>query len=202
MGSGAITMKPMNTNVRRQHGFSLLEFLIAMVILTIGVGGLLPLLLASISLDKKAAGDTTSVMVAEVVLEQMSAAGANYGTVLPNPIQDCATPANSWNINMASAAVGGGSGGSYGGNGANLTNQGAIDWTQDYATIPAGYAMRYVACSTTNDNPVTYEVRWNVIRTSYSESTKMIVISARPMIQQSMAMGVIFPVNMRTIIGM
>jgi prepilin-type N-terminal cleavage/methylation domain-containing protein len=195
-------MKPMKTNSRRQHGFSLLEFLIAMVILTIGVGGLLPLLLASISLDKKAAGDTTSVMVAEVVMEQISAAGANYSGVLPNPIQDCANPANAWNINMTAAAVGAGSGGSYGGNGANLTNQGAIDWTEPYNNVPAGYAMKYVACSTTNDTPVTYDVRWNVIKTSSSDSTKMIVVSARPWISQSWAMGYIAPINMRTIIGM
>ena len=186
----------------RQQGFSLLEFLISMVILSVGVGGILPLLIASITLDKKAAGDTTSVMVAEVVLEQMSSAGANYTGVLPNPIQDCATPANAWSIDMTSAIVGAGSGGAYGGNGANLTNQGAIDWTQAYASIPANYAMRYVACSTTNDTPVTYEVRWNVIRTSSSDSTKMIVISARPMIQQSMALGIVYPINMRTIIGM
>jgi prepilin-type N-terminal cleavage/methylation domain-containing protein len=186
----------------QQQGFSLLEFLISMVILSIGVGGILPLLIASITLDKKAAGDTTSVMVAEVVLEQMSSAGANYPGVLPNPIQDCATPANSWSIDMTSAIVGAGSGGSYGGNGAKLTNQGAIDWTQDYANIPANFAMRYVACSTTNDTPVTYEVRWDVVKTSSSDSTKMVVVSARPMIQQSMALGVVWPINMRTIIGM
>ncbi|HET9307286.1 MAG TPA: prepilin-type N-terminal cleavage/methylation domain-containing protein [Candidatus Sulfotelmatobacter sp.] len=188
-----------------QQGFSLLEFLIAMVVLTIGVGGLLPLLLASITLDKKAAGDTTAVMVAEVVLEQMSSAGSNFTGVLPNPLQDCAAPPNSWNIDMTSNPAGGlgtGSGGPNGGNGANLTNQGAIDWTQDYATIPAGYAMRYVACSTTNDTPVTYEVRWDVIRTSSSDSTKMVVVSARPMIQQAWSLGVIAPINMRSIIGM
>lgn len=195
-------MNPMKANLRWQQGFSLLEFLIAMVILTIGVGGLLPLMLASITLDKKAAGDTTSVMVAEVVLEQISAAGANYSGVLPNPIQDCATPANSWNIDMTSAVVGGGSAGQYGGNGAQLTNQGAIDWTQSYNNVPAGFAMKYVACSTTNDTPVTYDVRWDVIRTSSSDSTKMVVISARPFISQPWAMGYIAPINMRTIVGM
>ncbi|HEV3512078.1 MAG TPA: prepilin-type N-terminal cleavage/methylation domain-containing protein [Candidatus Sulfotelmatobacter sp.] len=200
-------MKPTRSSRRkkatREQGLSLLEFLIAMVILTIGVGGLLPLLLASITLDKKTAGDTTSVMVAEVVLEQMSSAGANYTGVLPNPISDCASPTpNTWSIDMTSAKVGGGSGGANGGNGANLTNQGAIDWTQSYAAIPANFAMRYVACSTTNDTPVTYEVRWDVIKTSSSDSTKMVVVSARPMIQQSWALGIVSPINMRTIIGM
>ena len=172
-----------------------------MTVLTIGVGGLLPLLLASITLDKKAAGDTTAVMVAEVVLEQMSSQSST-SSALPNPMQDCATPPNSWTVNEVAAKVGAGSGGAYGGNGAKLTNQGAVDWTQSYATIPAGYAMQYVACSTTNDTPVTYEVRWNVISTSSSDSTKMIVISARPQILQAWALGYIAPINMRTIIGM
>jgi type IV pilus modification protein PilV len=198
-------MKSTNTfraeKALRQHGFSLLEFLIAMTVLTIGVGGLLPLLLASITLDKKAAGDTTAVMVAEVVLEQMSSQSST-STSLPNPMQDCATPPNSWTVRERSAVVGAGTGGAYGGNGAQLTNQGAIDWTQDYAAIPAGYAMRYVACSTTNDTPVTYEVRWDAIMTSSSDNTKMIVISARPQISQAWALGYVAPINMRTIIGM
>ena len=201
-------MKSMNTSraVRgeKQHGFSLLEFMIAMVVLGIGVGGLLPLLLASITLDKKAAGDTTAVMVAEVVLEQMSSQSANYNGVLPNPIQDCATPPNAWNIDTTPppAGLGTGSGGAYGGNGAQLTNQGAIDWTQAYATIPAGYAMEYVSCSTTNDSPTTYEVRWDVIKMASADATKTIVISARPKIAQAWALGYIAPINMRTIIGM
>lgn len=201
-------MKSTNTSRaakgEKQHGFSLLEFLIAMVVLSIGVGGLLPLLLASITLDKKAAGDTTAVMVAEVVLEQMSSQSANWQAVLPNPLQDCANPANAWNIDVTAPplGLGTGSGGPYGGNGAKLTNQGAIDWTQDYATIPAGYAMEYVSCSTTNDSPTTYEVRWDVINMSSSYATKTIVISARPKIAQAWALGYIAPVNMRTIIGM
>jgi prepilin-type N-terminal cleavage/methylation domain-containing protein len=197
-----ITEASIDKNTRRQRGFSLAEFMIAMLVLTIGTGGLLPLLIASITLDKKTASDTTSILVAEVVLEQMSAQSASYPGVLPNPITDCAIPVNSWNINVTDAKVGAGSGGAFGGNGANLTSVGLIDWTEAYANIPAGYAMRYVACSTTNDIPVTYEVRWDVITTSAAEQTKMIVISARPMYTSSSALGITIPANLRTIIGM
>ena len=183
-----------------QGGFSVLEFLVAMAVLTIGVGGILPLLLGSITVDKKAAGDTTSTMVAEIVLEQISAQSASTSTAVS--ITDCANPVNTWTINVVTAAVGGGSGGAFGGNGAALTNQGTVDWSQDYAAIPAGYAMKYVACSTTNDVPVTYEVRWDVIKTSQSDNTKMVVISARPLINSPLALGYIAPVNLRTIVGM
>jgi prepilin-type N-terminal cleavage/methylation domain-containing protein len=183
-----------------QHGFSVLEFLVAMVILSIGMGGILPLLIGSITINKKAAGDTTSTMVAEAVLEQISSQAADDNN--SPTITDCATPANTWTINLVASPVGGGSGGAFGGNGANLTNQATIDWTQDYNGIPAGYAAKYVACSTTNDVPVTYDVRWDVIQTSSSNNTKMLIISARPLIASPMALGYIAPVNLRTIVGM
>lgn len=191
-----------NRTLTGQLGFSLLEFLIGMLVLAIGVGGMLPLLIASITLDKKAAHETTSVMVSELVLEQMSAAGANFNGVLPNTLQDCNNPANAWSIDMTSAPVNGGSGGTYGGNGAHLTNQGAIDWTQSYASVPANYKMRYVACSTTTDTPVTYDIRWDVIQTSASNSTKMVIISAKPRRDFGSALGVVAPASLRTIIGM
>jgi type IV pilus modification protein PilV len=182
-----------------QHGFSLLEFLIAMTVLTIGVGGLLPLLLGAITIDKKAAGDTTSTMVAEVVLEQISSQSAATSTAVT--ITDCAN--NSATINVVDQNVGSGSGGTYGGNGAALTYMGIVDWTQAYASVPTGYAMQYVACSTTNDTQVTYDVRWDVITTSQSENTKLVVISARPVINSPVALGrIVIPVNLRTLVGM
>lgn len=147
-----------NPRSGQQHGFSLLEFLIAMTVLTIGVGGLLPLLLGAITIDKKAAGDTTSTMVAEVILEQISSQSAASSNSVS--ITDCAN--NTSTITVLDQKVGAGSGGTYGGNGAALTYMGVVDWTQAYASVPAGYAMQYVACSTTNDTPVTYDVRWDV----------------------------------------
>ena len=198
------TMKLTNAfktrRLSRQRGFSLLEFLIAMTVLTIGVGGLLPLLLGALTLDKKAAGDTTSTMVAEVVLEQISAQGApSLDTV---SITDCANPPNTPIISMGDAIIGQGSGGTYGGNGATLTSQGSIDWTEPYGNIPAGYAMQYVACSTTNDTRVAYDVRWDLIKTSQSDNTKLVVVSARPVVNSPVALGYILPVNLRTVVGM
>ena len=187
-------------NASRQRGFSVVEFLVAMVILSIGMGGVLPLLIGAITINKKAAGDTTSTMVAEAVLEQISSQAADDNN--SPTISDCATPANTWNINLVASPVGGGSGGAYGGNGARLTNQATIDWTQPFGNVPAGYGVQYVACSTTNDVPVTYDVRWDVIQTSSSNNTKMVIVSARPQIASPMALGYIAPVNLRTIVGM
>src|SRR5215472_9246626 len=115
-----------------QRGSMLLEVLIAMVVLSIGLGGLIPLLVSSMYTNTNSSTDTTSTMVAEHVLEQITAEDANNSTALT--ISDCAGTA--WTIATAGATQGNGSGGGNGGDGANLTSSGYVDWTQDYANVP------------------------------------------------------------------
>lgn len=174
----------------------LLELLIAMVVLVFGMGGLLALLLTSMYTNSSARNDTTSTMLAEHILEQISAQPAN--STFPLTLTDCAGTA--WSINPAGAAVGGGNGGSYGGNGAALTSAGQMDWTQNYNNVPAGYAMQYAGCGSGGAQTV-YDVRWNII--TVSAYSRMIFVSARP--QGSATVGglrFIVPVNLRTIGGM
>lgn len=173
----------------------LLELLISMVILVIGLGGLMILLVSSMQTNKKAGYDTTSTMVAEHVLEQISAEPANSATALT--VTDCAGTA--WTINTAGAALGGGSG-LNGGNGAALTTGGIVDWTQSYAAIPAGYAAQYVACGN-GSRQMTYDVRWNVI--TMDTYARMVMISARPAGSATTGgLQFVMPVNLRTIGGM
>jgi Tfp pilus assembly protein PilV len=173
----------------------LLELLIAMVVLVIGLGGLLALLVGSMSTNNTAGSDTTSTMLAEHILEQTSAQPANSTTNLS--VTDCA--GTLWTIATAGAAKGSGTG-SNGGNGANLTATGGVDWTQSYASVPNGYAMQYVACGA-GGRQTTYDLRWDVI--TMSNYTRMVFVSARP--SNSAAVGglhYVFPVNLRTIGGM
>jgi Tfp pilus assembly protein PilV len=189
--------------MQQQNGFMLIELLISMVVLTVGLGGLLILLISAMSTDKRSSGDTTSTMVAEHVLEQITAQGigANSPPNAPLTITDCAGTV--WNINTARAVVGAGSGAN-GGNGANLTtgqpiaaNNGIIDWTQAYANVPAGYAMQYVGCGA-GSRQTTYDVRWNVIQ--MSSNSRLTVISARPVgSRQVGGLHFIVPANLRTI---
>ena len=174
----------------------LLELLISMVVLLVGLGGLLVLLVSSLYTNNTAKNDTTSTMVAEHVLEQISAQPAN--SVTPLTITDCAGSA--WSISTAGAAKGAGNSGSNGGNGANLVSTGAIDWTQQYSNVPAGYAMKYVGCGTGGKQTI-YDVRWNVIAmTTY---TRMVLVSARPSGSPNVGgLRFVFPVNLRTIGGM
>ena len=62
---------------RRERGSFLLESLIAMIVLAIGLGGLSSLLIASLYTNHRSSQDTSSTMVAEHVLEQISAQPAN-----------------------------------------------------------------------------------------------------------------------------
>jgi type II secretory pathway pseudopilin PulG len=180
----------------RQRGFMLIELMISMVILTVGLGGLLVLLITAMNTDKNSSGDTSSTMVAEHVLEQITAQGVGANSP-PNPpltVTDCAGTV--WNINTARAALNAGSGAN-GGNGANLTAGGIIDWTQAYAGVPAGYAMLYVGCGAGSQQTI-YDVRWNVIQ--MSANSRLTVISARPGGQRQIGgLKFVVPVNLRTI---
>ena len=174
----------------------LIELLIAMVVLTIGLGGLLALMVSSMYADNVASKDTTSTMVAEHVLEQISAQPANSVATLT--ITDCAGTA--WTINTAAATLGAGNSGANGGNGANLLSSGVIDWTQAYTSVPANYAMTYVACGA-GGKQVSYDVRWNVI--AITQYSRMIITSARPVgSRQVGGLRFVVPPNMRTIGGM
>jgi Tfp pilus assembly protein PilV len=172
----------------------LIELLIAMSVLAIGLGGVLALLVAAVLTNSKTEKDTSATMVAENVLEQISAQPGNAsGAAALLPITDCA--ANAWTIDTNAATLGAGTG-LNGGNGANLTALGVIDWTQSYATIPANYRMQYVACGAGN-RQVTYDIRWNIIR--MSTNTRVVVISARPVGSATVGgLKYVVPVNLRT----
>jgi prepilin-type N-terminal cleavage/methylation domain-containing protein len=170
---------------------SLIELMIAMVVLAIGLGGITILLTGSIASNNKNNHDTTATLLAQMVLEQISA--QHVYAVLPITITDCAGTAHT--IETAPGAVGTGSG-------ANLKADGTIDFTQAYGGIAAGYAMRYVDCSTAGGIQTTYEVRWNVMSVSTNTTSRMITAAARPASSNVNQFGGVFfalPVNLRSI---
>jgi type II secretory pathway pseudopilin PulG len=176
----------------------LIELLISIVVLTIGLGGLMVLLVSAMYTNTRAGKDTTSTMVAEHVLEQISAQPAD-ATIPPIPLQitDCTNAI--WVIDPGGATLGAGTGAN-GGNGADLTAGGVVDWTQSYASVPGNYKMQYTACGAGGRQTV-YDVRWNVI--TMTNYTRLVVVSARP--TGSAAVGglrFVIPANLRTIAGM
>ena len=178
---------------RTERGMSLIELMIAMVVLAIGLGGITILLTGSIASNNKNNHDTTATLLAQMVLEQIS--GQHVYSVGTITITDCAGTV--YNIETTPGAAGTG-------NGANLKADGTIDFTQAYSNVTANYKMRYVDCSAAGGTQTTYDVRWNVMNVSANTSTRLITTAARPTSSDVNQLGGVFfalPVNLRGIGG-
>jgi Tfp pilus assembly protein PilV len=170
---------------------SLIELMIAMLVLAIGLGGITILFTTAIASNNRNSRDTTATLLAQMVIEQINAQHV-YSNATTN-VTDCAN--NSWTIATTPGAVGTGAG-------ANLTANGTIDFTQAYAGIPANYAMQYVDCSVAGGIQTTYEVRWNVMSVSTNTTSRLITAAARPEASNVKQLGGLFyalPVNLRSI---
>jgi type IV pilus modification protein PilV len=177
---------------------SLIEVMIAMLIMAIGLTAITELLILALNTNNRNAKDTTGTLLAQKVIEQIAA--INPATPNTVNITDCA--GNAWSISTTEGAAPNGTG-------ANLVtstssaNYGAIDQTQSYANIPAGYAMQYVDCANAGSPQTTYDVRWNIM-TLRAGSTRLITASARPAASAAGVLGgrlFAIPVNLRSIGG-
>ena len=166
------------SRTRQQSGFSLIELLVALTVMTIAMLGLAILFATAAATNQKTKIDTTSTMLSQTIIDSIGAQPPN-ATAKFN-ILDCA--GNNVTINPAApAAVNTSVGAATYVDGAGKTQ---IDWTQAYSTATGGtgnYMATYVSCNaiTTNtfESAITYEVRWNITNTS--AVTKLVVASSR-----------------------
>jgi type II secretory pathway pseudopilin PulG len=182
-------------------GTSMIELMIAMVVLAVGLGALAVLFAVTAKANGKSSKDTSATLLSQLVLESIAAQHPTVTT--PIPITDCA--GNVWQIGQGN---GGAPVNQPVGLGANLIqagpNMGTIDWTQSYAAVgPAtaaapGYAMRYVDCAI-NGRQTVYEVRWNVM--TVDAYTRLITVSSRQLGTDKGGALFIVPVNLRGIGG-
>lgn len=170
---------------------TLIEVLMAGVILTIGLLGLAVLMADAITQNARNRADLTSTMIAQAVLEQVaSGLGGVTGQVV-----DCAG-----NVTSIDGTPGGAvliSDGSI--------DDGKIDWSKP---LVAGYHSDYVVCANTanttaNGQQTTYEVRWNVTRISglSSNSTNQITVGVRPKQGQADNKRFAPPMNLTVYLG-
>jgi hypothetical protein len=127
-----------------QSGISLIEIMMASLIIMVCSLGVLGLVVSTITTNYKNKVGSTQTMLAESVIEQVHSTLIGVGT---SSLTDCAgTP---WTIETAPG-------------GANLNSTG-IDFSQ--TSIPANYSMTYVVqspCSGAGSQPAVYDVRWHV----------------------------------------
>lgn len=141
---------------RNQRGMTLIELMIAMVVLLVGVVGSLALVSMSVSGNGRNRQQSNSTVISQMLTEKISSVKASTSPTLT--ITDCTGA--SFNINTA---AGGGA----------LNSSGDVDFTQAQV---ANYSMNYTACGTSGRQMV-YDVRWTIQQTT--PYVKFVVVTTK-----------------------
>jgi len=179
----------------RERGATLIELMIAMLVLAIGLGALTTLIIACMVTDNRNSKDTSATLLAQKVVEELSAQNTNSTNAVV--LTDCA--GNTWTIPSTQGAA------APTGQGATLATSatsiyyGGIDFTQAAGAVPAGFSMQYVDCNL-NGTQTTYDVRWNVMSVT-ANSTRLITASARQRGSTSDGLHYAIPVTLRAVGG-
>lgn len=184
-----------------QAGFTLIELMVAMVVLAVGLGALSSLFISAALSNNKNSRNATATMLAQLVLEQISSQSPNStATIFLN---DCV--GNTWAIATTGGAAPNGAGALLDTTSTDYS-YGGINPTQAYTAVPPatnvtpGYAMQYVDCGVggTQSN---YDIRWNVI--NIDTYTRLITVSARQVSPSNQLGGAVYalPVTVRGIGG-
>jgi prepilin-type N-terminal cleavage/methylation domain-containing protein len=153
------------TKRNNQRGMSLIELMIASLVLTVGVLGCAVLIPIAIGTNSRNKQQSNSTVIAQMAMEKILSQAASSSTSLT--ITDCAGTASIINVT-----------GSAGGTGATVLSSGSIDFTpaQGSAGAPAGYYMSYTSCGTAGRQSI-YDVRWNI--QTPSNFVKLVTVSAK-----------------------
>lgn len=173
----------------RQAGFSMVELLIAIVILLVGVVAVAQLVPAAIQTNTRNRYDSTALILAQRQLDLMTAQDirAGFPAAGPNHFFFCAPEPSDLNITPTVSPCPNGVAGTYAVYRLGLANAAAlditpqeaganllpgnleIDWTQNFAAITAGYKNRFTLSETAlvggaaqGVGGAQYETRWNV----------------------------------------
>ena len=184
-----------------QAGFTLIELMVAMVVLAVGLGALSTLFISATLSNNKNSRNATSTMLAQLVLEQISSQSPNSTATIF--LQDCA--GNTWAIATTGGAAPNGAGAQLDATSTDYS-YGGINPTQAYTALPPatattpGYGMQYVDCAL-GGSVSNYDVRWNVI--NIDTYTRLITVSAREVSPSNQLGGRVYsmPVTVRGIGG-
>lgn len=144
------------------RGFSLVELMIAMVVLAVGLLAAAGLICAAMSTNVVPRLGSTSATLAESTMEQILAVPPEAtGAAAATTLTDCA--GNNFTINTL---VGGSP---------LVTSQNEVTVDFQQPAVP-GYSMQYVMCA--SNQSITYDVRWT-IEAGPTPSTQLITLSAR-----------------------
>lgn len=171
-----------NSKSRQQGGMTLIELMIAMLVLAVGILASMGLVVRAISGDAWSKQLSNNTVLAQTITERIMAVPAQNNT--PLTIYDCTTnpPAN-----VATQP-----------GGAPLLSSGEVDFTQGAV---ANYQMYYTDCDTSG-RQATYDIRWNVQAIANSlGNVKLLTVSAK--LKNAGKNAVLFApeATVRTIVG-
>ena len=176
---------------------SLLELMIACLMMVVGLLGPMALVLTTIANNNRSKWDSTATLLAQMTLEAIASVPAN-ATASSTPgsnvtVVDC-------NPSSSSAAHAVNTLGSTGsGAGAPLLSTGDIDFT---AATVSGYSISYYNCrASTGDRQELYDVRWNI--KTISGSAKLVTVAAQAVAGAKMGANAFQrPVSLKMIVGL
>jgi type II secretory pathway pseudopilin PulG len=188
-----------NAKIRRpaEAGFTLVEILISLLVLTVGLMGIAILFATAVSNNQRNKADSGATLVAETVLDQISANNANSGGTIG--IVDCTGVTR--NFSLVSAAAPNGQGATL------LATTDPTPSSIDWNSSANGNTTNFVMCGAAGTR-ITYEVRWNVMNMPAAMSAtsspylRLVAVSAR---QSNANTNIRFfnpPVTLRTVVGM
>ena len=157
----------------KERGTSLIELMIACLVLMIGVMGVVSLIPIAIAENGRNRQQSNSTVIAQMVMEKIMSVPAGTATVLS--ISDC-TP-TAFNVNTT-------------GGGAALLASGDVNFG---AAAPAGYSGPVGGAQSI------YDVRWNI--QTPSTFVKLITVSAKLKGSGNNATLFSFPVTIRSMAG-
>jgi prepilin-type N-terminal cleavage/methylation domain-containing protein len=178
-GMAMIFYRTKNSTSRQQGGMTLLELMIAMVVLAVGIIGSMALVLRAIGGDVASKQLSNSTALSQMVMERIMAVPASNAIIVT--ITDCTNTAHNVSTSAGGPAV---------------TATGSLDFTQ--ATV-ANYYMPYTDCDTLGRQAV-YDVRWNIKQ--ISAYANLLTVSAQLKSAGNNRMMFAPVTTIRTIVGL
>ena len=170
-----------------QSGMSIIEVMIATIILTLSSLGVIAMVWTAILMNNRNKVDSTQTMLAESILEQVNATIIGSES---SAITDCDGTVWAINTTPGGAAL----------NGAN------IDFTE--TSPPDDYFMTYVLrvpCADTGVLQATYDVRWHVAIIGQAEGTPtntyLVTVGAKRVGSRETGLVDSLPISVRVMLG-
>jgi prepilin-type N-terminal cleavage/methylation domain-containing protein len=188
----------MNINLVRQKnnqaGMTLIELLIAMLVLAVGLAGIMSLVVAALATNGRNNADTTSTLVSQMVIEQMANVPASSDATFT--LTDCANPPVTWNVTTAAG------GAPLRGANDQLGVATDIDFNVAYgAGAPGnGYSMTWTGCGINASQRPVYDVRWNIVKNA-DNFTKTVTVATRRRGSDNRILYYAIPVQLKSILG-